>query len=128
MAGKDAFFRPRPIICKGRYSRMSEQVAGSLFNPTILMVLLLVGMFAIMIIPQRRRDKKIKDMLNSLKPGDRVRTIGGIYGTIGSIKDDVVTLLVGPDKVRLVFARGAIASVEDVAAENNAIEDVKDVQ
>jgi len=107
---------------------MSEQVAGSLFNPTILMVLLLVGMFALMIIPQRRRDKKIKDMLNSLKPGDRVRTIGGIYGTIGSIKDDVVTLLVGPDKVRLVFARGAIASVEDVAAENNAIEDVKDVQ
>jgi len=107
---------------------MSEQVAGSLFNPTILMVLLLVGMFALMIIPQRRRDKKIKDMLNSLKPGDRVRTIGGIYGTIGSIKDDVVTLLVGPDKVRLVFARGAIASVEDVAAENNNIEEVKDVQ
>lgn len=102
---------------------MSEQLSGIL-----PLVLIMVAMFAVMIIPQRRRDKKVKAMLNSLKPGDRVRTIGGIYGTIGSIKDDVVTLIVGPDKVRLVFARGAISTVEDVAAENTMSEEVKDVQ
>lgn len=82
-----------------------------------LLILLMVGMFALMIIPQRRRDKKIKDMLANLKVGDRVRTIGGIYGTVNAIKDDVITLMVGPDKVRLVFARGAIANVENVAVE-----------
>ena len=87
-----------------------------------MMILLMVALFAMMIIPQRKREKKIKNMLANLKPGDRVRTIGGIYGTISAIKDDVVTLSVGPDKVRLVFVRGAIATVEDSPVENT-IED-----
>lgn len=107
---------------------MPQEAASFFQSPTLLMIVLVVVMFAVMIIPQRRRDKKVKDMLNALKPGDRVRTIGGIYGTIGSIKDDVVTLVVGPDKVRLVFARGAISTVENVAAENTMSEEVKDVK
>lgn len=107
---------------------MPQEAISFFQNPTFLMIILMVVMFAVMIIPQRRRDKKVKDMLNALKPGDRVRTIGGIYGTIGSIKDDVVTLIVGPDKVRLVFARGAISTVENVAAENTMSEEVKEVK
>lgn len=87
-----------------------------------MLIILMIALFAVMIIPQRKREKKIKDMLDNLKPGDRVRTIGGIYGTITAIKDDVVTISVGPDKVRLVFIRGAIASVEDSPVENT-IED-----
>lgn len=87
-----------------------------------MLIILIIALFAVMIIPQRKREKKIKDMLANLKPGDRVRTIGGIYGTITAIKDDVVTISVGPDKVRLVFIRGAIASVEDSPVENT-IED-----
>ena len=87
-----------------------------------MLIILMIALFAVMIIPQRKRERKIKDMLANLKPGDRVRTIGGIYGTITAIKDDVVTISVGPDKVRLVFIRGAIASVEDSPVENT-IED-----
>ena len=87
-----------------------------------MLIILMIALFAVMIIPQRKREKKIKDMLANLKPGDRVRTIGGIDGTITAIKDDVVTISVGPDKVRLVFIRGAIASVEDSPVENT-IED-----
>lgn len=87
-----------------------------------MLIILMIALFAVMIIPQRKREKKIKDMLANLKPGDRVRTIGGIYGTITAIKDDVVTISVGPDKVRLVFILGAIASVEDSPVENT-IED-----
>ena len=87
-----------------------------------MLIILMIALFAVMIIPPRKREKKIKDMLANLKPGDRVRTIGGIYGTITAIKDDVVTISVGPDKVRLVFIRGAIASVEDSPVENT-IED-----
>lgn len=87
-----------------------------------MLIILMIALFAVMIIPQRKREKKIKDMLANLKPGDRVRTIGGIYGTITATKDDVVTISVGPDKVRLVFIRGAIASVEDSPVENT-IED-----
>lgn len=98
---------------------------GSFFFSYGLLIILMVAMFAIMIIPQRRRDKKVKEMLAALKPGDRVRTIGGIYGTISSIRDDVVVLAVGPDKVKLVFARGAISQVEDAGVENTMDEAVK---
>ena len=97
---------------------------SSFFSSYGLLIVLMVAMFAIMIIPQRRRDKKVKDMLSSLKAGDRVRTIGGIYGTIASIKEDTVMLLVGPDKVKLVFARGAIAQVEDAGVENEMTQEV----
>ena len=47
-----------------------------------------------------------------------MRTIGCIYGTVTNVKDDVITISVGPDRVHLVFARGAIANGEDVAVEN----------
>ena len=97
---------------------------SSFFSSYGILIVLLVAMFAIMIIPQRRRDKKVKDMLSSLKAGDRVRTIGGIYGTISTIKDDTVILLVGPDKVKLVFARGAIAQVEETGVENEMTQEV----
>ena len=92
----------------------------------LLPLLMVVVLLVVMIIPQRRRDKKVKDMLSSLKQGDRVRTIGGIYGTISSVKDDVIVLSVGPDKVKLVFARGAISQVEDAGVENTMTEEVKD--
>ena len=91
----------------------------------IIIILMMVVLFAVMIIPQRRRDKKIKSMLAAVKVGDRVRTIGGIYGTVTSIKEDIITVSVGPDKARLVFARGAIANVEDSPVENTLEEGIK---
>ena len=100
--------------------------AGGSMMTMLLPLLMVVVLLVVMIIPQRRRDKKVKDMLGALKPGDRVRTIGGIYGTISFIKDDVIVLSVGPDKVKLVFARGAISQVEDAGVENTMTEEVKD--
>ena len=82
------------------------------------MIIIIVAMLLLMIIPQRKREKKVKQMLESLKPGDRIRTLGGIYGTIPSVRDDVITISVGPDKVRMVFARGAVATIEDSEVEN----------
>ncbi len=97
---------------------------SSFFSNYGLLIVLMVAMFAIMIIPQRRRNKKIKEMLANLKPGTRVRTIGGIYGTIASIKDETVILTVGPDKVKLVFARGAISQVDEAGVENEMSEEL----
>jgi len=110
---------------------MGEQFGETLTNffatngSMIIIVVMMVVLFAVMIIPQRRKDKKIKDMLAAIKAGYRVRTIGGIYGTVTRIKDDIVTISVGPDKVRLVFARGAIATVEDSPVENTIEDGVK---
>jgi preprotein translocase subunit YajC len=85
-----------------------------------LIVVMFVVIIAFMIIPQRRRQKKTKDMLNAMKPGDRVRTIGGLYGRVASIKEDLVILEVGPDKARMEYAKSAIAAVESPDAGSNA--------
>ena len=86
----------------------------------IPLVLMFVVFYFLLIRPQRKKDKKVKDMLAALKTGDRVCTIGGIYGTISSIKDDTVELSVGKDEVKLIFARWGIRNVEEIAIENDS--------
>lgn len=100
----------------------SDTAAGLL--QTLPLILIMVVMLCIMIIPQRKKEKKIKAMLDALKPGDRIRTIGGLYGTITKVTDELVYIQVGPDKVRLVFARGAVAQVEEQGVENDMKENV----
>ncbi len=99
-------------------SGVLSSIASFFTNGSGFIIIMMIVLLLVMIIPQRKRDKKVKDMLAAIKVGDRVRTIGGIYGTVTNIKDDIITVSVGPDKARLVFARGAIANVEDVAVEN----------
>lgn len=89
-------------------------VLGTLFPLLLVFVL----MYFMMIRPEKKRRKKEQDMLASLKKGDRVCTIGGIYATIESIKDDTITLSVGKGDQTMVVARWAIRSVEDVTIEN----------
>ncbi len=88
--------------------------------PTLLsMVVIFVVFYFMLIRPQRKKDKAIKDMLDNLKVSDRVCSIGGIYGTVVSLKDDTVTLAVGAQKTNMVLARWAIRSVEDAPLEND---------
>ena len=101
----------------------SQDAANGIMS-VLPMILIMVVLLAVMIIPQRKRDKKVKEMLAAIRPGDRVRTIGGIYGTITSVKDDYVVMQVGPDKIHLVFARGAISQIEEKGAENSMSESV----
>ena len=86
-------------------------------SPILIMVLV---MYFLMIRPEQKRKKKEKAMLDALKRGDRICTIGGIYGTIMDIKDDTITLSVGRDNMSMVVARWAIRSVEDVTIENES--------
>ena len=84
-------------------------------SPILIMV---VAMYFIMIRPERKRRKKEQEMLANLKRGDRICTIGGIYGTIVDVKDDTFTLSVGRDNLTMVVARWAIRSTEDATIEN----------
>ena len=86
------------------------------------LVLIFVVFWFMLVRPQRKKDKQVKEMLNNLKAGDRICTIGGIYGTIVGIKDDTVTLSVGRDNLSMVVARWGIRSVEEVTIENDAQE------
>lgn len=96
-------------------------VAGdSIFTLVVPMVLMFAVFYFLLIRPQRKKDKKVKDMLSALKVGDRISTIGGIFGTITALKDDTIELTVGKDNVKLIMARWAIRQVEDVAVENDS--------
>ena len=89
---------------------------------TFLPMILIVGVFYLFLIrPQRKKDKKVKEMLAALKVGDRVCTIGGMYGTITNIRDEnTVTLALGPQEIPVVFARWAIRNVEEISVENDS--------
>ena len=94
---------------------------GGMISMLLPMVLIFVVFYFFLIRPQRKKDKKVKEMLNALKVGDRVCTIGGMYGTITNIRDEsTITLALGPQEVPVVFARWAIRSVEDISVENES--------
>ena len=100
----------------------AEMSGGQMFIATLLqmspILIMVLVMYFLMIRPERKRRKKEKAMLDALKRGDRICTIGGIYGTIMDIKDDTITLSVGRDNLSMVIARWAVRSVEDVTIEN----------
>ena len=100
---------------------MGQSIISLLFSMSPILIMVLV-MYFLMIRPEqkRKKDKQVKQMLDALKPGDRVTTIGGIYGTIMAIKDDTITLAVGRDNMSMVVTRWAIRSVEDVTIENES--------
>ena len=98
---------------------MPEGIAATLIQ-ILPLVLIFVVFYFVLIRPQRKKDKEAKKMLESLKVGDRICTIGGIYGTIVRIKDDVLTIEVGEQKTQLVFARWAVRNVEQLSVTNDA--------
>ena len=103
----------------------AEEIStGAMIIPPLVqplpMILIFVVFYLLLIRPQRKKDKEAKQMLANLKVGDRVCTIGGIYGTIVRIKDDVMTIEVGENKTQLVFARWAIRNVEQLSVTNDS--------
>ena len=84
------------------------------------MILIFVVFYFLLIRPQRKKDKEAKAMLAALKVGDRICTIGGIYGTIVRIKDEVLTVEVGEAKTQMVFARWAVRNVEQLSVTNDS--------
>ncbi len=76
----------------------------------IPLILMFVVFYFFLIRPQQKRQKERTSMLNSLKKGDKVITIGGIHGKIVELGEERVTLKVS-DNTRLVFERSSINSV-----------------
>ena len=77
------------------------------FLPLIIMLVLFYFLF---IRPQQKRQKERMAMLDALKKGDKVITIGGLHGTIVDLNDDQVVLRVN-ENTKLTFERAAVNTV-----------------
>ena len=75
---------------------------GSAAPMWIMLLLIFVVMWFFMIRPQRKQQKELEKFRNELKKGDKVVTIGGIYGTIAEIQENTVLIKVdGETKLRV---------------------------
>ncbi len=92
---------------------MATDATGASSLTTWIFPILLIVIFVVMIIvPNKRREKKFKEMMDAIKVGDHIKTIGGFYGKVIVMKEDLVIIECGPDKAQLEIAKNAIASVE----------------
>ena len=109
-----------PAAAAGADAAAVTPGAGDLIGMLFPLILMFVIFYFMLIRPQKKKDKKVKEMLAALKHGDRICTIGGIYGTITGIKDDTIELSVSNENTKLVVARWAIRNVEEVTIENDS--------
>ena len=77
------------------------------------LVIMVVAFYFMLIRPQKKKEKETKAMLDALKVGDTVTTIGGIIGKVLKVKDDKVCIEIGDrtSKHPMTIRRDAVASV-----------------
>ena len=79
-------------------------------------IVMLVAIFAIfyflLIRPQRKKEKERQAMIDAVKKGDKITTIGGIRGMVTNVKESTVMVKVD-DNVKLEFTKSAVSSVDN---------------
>ena len=83
-------------------------------NPQIMQIFLFGGIFVVfyffMIRPQQKKAKEAKKFIDELKTGDKVVTIGGVHGTVVSIREKTLVVEIDSSKgVRVVIEKSAIS-------------------
>lgn len=96
--------------------------AGSIVPTLITFGLVFVIFYFLIIRPQNKKQKETKRMLEALKKGDKVVTIGGIHGSIQSLKEDAVVLKVDSN-TKLTMSRSAISNVVEVSKPSKKAKD-----
>lgn len=92
----------------------TESLFAVLMQNTMPFVVVLAVMYFMLISPQKKREKKMQDLRNSLEIGDGVVTAGGIVGRVISIKEDTLVIESASSKIRL--KRWAVSDVEKLDA------------
>ena len=93
-------------------------------NGSIMMIVILVLMFAVfyfMIIrPQKKQQQKAQERINSLKPGDKIITIGGFYATIEKVLDDSFLIKLNDNTVVKIARQGIAYPQQEAPAASAA--------
>ncbi len=86
---------------------MNEQNAA-LIQSFGMMALIFVIFYFLLIRPQKKREKAATAMRNSIEVGDEIITIGGIIGTVVSVKDEYLVIETGSDRSKVRITRWAV--------------------
>ena len=87
----------------------------------VVIVILIAAMVLLMVFSNRAQKKqaqKAQEMINAIRPGNKVKTIGGICGTIVNIKDDVITIETSLDRTLIEFKNWAIREVKKLETDD----------
>ncbi|MBN2655762.1 MAG: preprotein translocase subunit YajC [Spirochaetales bacterium] len=84
--------------------------AAAMSTPIVTFALVIAIFYFLIIRPQNKKQKETKAMIESVEKGDKVTTIGGIRGTVDSVKDDIVSVRVYND-VKIEFKKSALSEV-----------------
>jgi preprotein translocase subunit YajC len=85
------------------------------FASFIPLILMFVIFYFLLIRPQQKRSKELKNMIANLKKGDRIVSTGGLHGRITGMDESTLTVEIA-DKVRVKISRGNVAGVVQSAA------------
>ena len=94
----------------GMGSLLSGDVTGSIASLALL-VLMFVVFYFLLIRPQRKKDKELKEQMSTLAVGDKVVTIGGLVGFVANIKDDQVTISTSAANTLVTFTKSSIQTI-----------------
>ena len=97
------------IVLQAANGAAEGATAGRGIMSFLPFILIIVVLWFLMIMPQRKRQKETQKMLNELQPKDKVVTIGGIIGTVVKVKGDSVVLKLGKE-TEMEVRKNAIAS------------------
>jgi len=89
---------------------------GGIWQMLIIFIPIIAIFYFLIIRPQNKKQKETQRMLSALKKGDRVVTIGGVHGTIQSVKEQTVIIKVD-DNTKIEFSRSAVSNIEVVSKE-----------
>lgn len=84
---------------------------GGGMSMIIMMVVLFVVMYFFMIRPQKKQEREIANMRNSIMVGDEICTNGGIIGRVCTIKEDILTLEINKDRTKMKIYRWAVREI-----------------
>lgn len=86
----------------------------------LLMWVVVFGVFYFLLIrPQKKKDKELKEMRDSLAVGDTVVTIGGIVANVAKIEEETIVIEFGPSRTKMPIQKWAIGSVQSKKKLNN---------
>ena len=99
-----------PVLAEGAAATGTEEATKKPFSPLILIGGIFVIMYFLMIRPQKKKQKEKMAMLSAVEPGDKIISIGGIYGEVKQVKDNSVRVQID-DRTRIELAKSSISTI-----------------